>query len=159
MKRNSIGLRPQAISRPLASPIKATGAQRRAGMFISRRRKLQEMPPFDARRQTLCSFYNPITPYRLSPRSRQERGVCHFVTRSSHSEDRWHHREHTASGEGCACRQRLLVATLAGSEAWQRFTGWQKKSAEYVDPLARRMPLAMVSTSFIQPERDTRLKQ
>lgn len=159
MTRNSIGLRPQAISRQLVSPIKATRALGRTGTLDNRWRKLQRMPPFYARHQSLCISCNQITPHKLSPRSRHQRGVCHFVISSSHSEDRWHHREHAADGDGCVCRQRLLVPTLAGSEAWHRLTGWQKNSAECDDPLARRMQFAMVSTSFVQPERDIRLKQ
>ena len=159
MKRNSIDLPPQEISRRLVSPFTTKRALLRARTLGSQRRKLQRMPAFNARRQSLCIFCNQISPHRLAPASTNERIASHFVIRSSHFEDNWYHRERTARGDGNSCRQRLLVPTLARSEVWQRFTGSQKNSAEYDDPVARRMPLRMVSTSFIQPERDTRLKQ
>ena len=63
-----------------------------------------------------------------------------FFLKSSHTEDGWHQGEHSVRNEWSAFRRRLPEATLARSEVWQRFTGWQKKSAECDDCLAQRMP-------------------
>lgn len=128
MKRNSIDLPPQEISRRLVSPFTTKPAPPRARTLGSQRRKLQRMPAFNARRQSLCIFCNQISPHRLAPASTNERIASHFVIRSSsHFEDNWYHRERTGpGGDGNSCRQRLLVPTLARSEVWQRFTGSQK---------------------------------